>query len=124
MHHWKYNMFGIDNTNISNDVRKKFDMSHFMKFDSGWYDSMDSEFIDWILKQSPDGWYIVKEPDGRPDLVSYNLYGDTQYWWILLLYNEIICVDELKNGMEIKFINLIKMQNEYLQLKISNEYNI
>ena len=39
-------LYGIDDTNITNDVRQRFDMSHFMEFTSGWYDSMNSDFID------------------------------------------------------------------------------
>jgi len=30
-------------------------------------------------------------PDGAtPEMVAYNLYGDTQYHWVLLLFNQII----------------------------------
>ena len=116
--------FGIDSTNTVNDVRDRFDMSHFMEYTEYWYDSMNSEFIDWLLKAEPDGWYRITEPQGRPDLVSYHIYGDTQYWWILLLINEIICVHDLKEGMQIKFIALERMQNKYLDLKISGVANV
>ena len=117
-------LYGIDNTNSIGDVRQRFDMSHFMEFTSGWYDSMNSEFIEWIIRASPDGWYTVREPSGRPDLVSYNIYGDTQYWWILLMYNEIICPWELETGMEIKFISKNRMLDRWTELKISGDPNI
>ena len=91
-----------------------------MEYTDHWYDSTNSDFLEWLLEAEPDGWYLVKEPDGRPDLVSYHIYGDTQYWWILLFINEIICVNELKEGMEIKYIAKEKLLNKYLDLKISS----
>lgn len=117
-------LFGIDSTNTVNDIRDRFDMTHFMEFTNGWFDSMNSEFINWLLTAEPDGWYRVVEPQGRPDLVSYHIYGDTQYWWILLLINDIICVNDLKENMEIKYIRSERLQNKYLDLDISSRANV
>jgi hypothetical protein len=36
-------------------------------------------------------YYRVTEVDGmRPDLISYNVYGTVQYWWIVCAANDII----------------------------------
>jgi hypothetical protein len=36
------------------------------------------------------GYYRVKSIDlMRPDLISYKVYGTVQFWWIILLINNI-----------------------------------
>jgi hypothetical protein len=32
--------------------------------------------------------------EGRPDLISYKAYGTTAYWWLILLANNILDIDE------------------------------
>jgi hypothetical protein len=40
---------------------------------------------------------------GVPDLISYDIYGSTEYWWIICLYNGIVIVhEELFAGRTIK----------------------
>jgi len=47
----------------------------------------------------PLSYYQIREQDlGRPDLLSYKLYGDTSLWWIIFKYNNI---DDVWNDMEI-----------------------
>ena len=45
---------------------------------------------------------VNKSERGRPDLIAYNKYGDTNYWWIILMYNGLISFKELKEGITIK----------------------
>ena len=41
--------------------------------------------------------------DGRPDLISYDVYGTTSYWWLVCASNNIIDpFEELKAGKTIK----------------------
>jgi len=41
----------------------------------------------------------IKATDiNRPDLLSYRIYGDSQYWWILCKFNNI---DDIWNDMYI-----------------------
>lgn len=46
--------------------------------------------------------------DKRPDLLSYDLYGTTGWWWIFTLYNQNKIQDpiyDLKAGMTIIYPN-------------------
>jgi hypothetical protein len=39
----------------------------------------------------PTSVYTVVESDlGRPDLISYSVYGSVGYWWLILLVNDVI----------------------------------
>lgn len=46
--------------------------------------------ISKLLIKRPLYSYRLNSVDiGRPDLVSLKIYGDIQYWWIILKYNAI-----------------------------------
>jgi hypothetical protein len=53
---------------------------------------------------------IVVEPrfQHRPDLLSYNLYGNSNYWWTIVLINRNQLKDpirDLKAGMILRVLN-------------------
>ena len=56
----------------------------------------------------PFRYYTVSSMDvGRPDLISYKVYNDKNYWWIILHANNIFdVVNELKANTQIKIPNL------------------
>lgn len=40
--------------------------------------------------------YVIEQKyDRRPDLLSYDLYNDSKYWWVFALYNRNIIKDPL-----------------------------
>jgi hypothetical protein len=42
----------------------------------------------YILPQSTDSLYLIEQTyQHRPDLVSYQLYGNSQLWWVFALRN-------------------------------------
>lgn len=42
----------------------------------------------------------------RPDLISQNAYGNSRYWWIILQFNDIDGVDELRPGRTLSIPHL------------------
>jgi len=53
--------------------------------------------------------YIVVEPryEYRMDLLSYNLYGNSKYWWVIALLNRNQIQDpirDLRAGMQIRVL--------------------
>lgn len=55
--------------------------------------------------------YITVEPryEHRMDLLSYNLYGNSKYWWVIALLNRNQIQDpirDLKSGMQIRILSL------------------
>jgi len=48
----------------------------------------------------------------RPDLLSYDIYGNSKYWWIIALLNRNQLQDpirDLKSGMTIRYIDISLM---------------
>ena len=50
-------------------------------------------------------YYRLSQLDvGRPDLISYKIYGTTNYWWFIMWYNGVGDVwNDLRDMMVIKY---------------------
>lgn len=82
------------------------------------YDILTSYFIANIKKLPKKGEYTLKGEDGRPDLISKAIYrGDSQYWWILLLYNDILDTCELITGLDIIYPSQDSIEDLFLSLR-------
>lgn len=59
-----------------------------------------NNFYNLVFKiKRPLSFYTLRQQDlQRPDLISYKIYGDVNYWWILFKYNQI---DDIWNDLEI-----------------------
>ena len=94
---------------------KRFDMAKFMPFAEG-FDMLDSTLISQILSMPAVGNYTIRVEEKRPDLLSWNLYKDTQYWWILLIFNNFSTPDELTLGKEVRYFSANDLENIYFSL--------
>lgn len=104
-------MFFID-TSLNTTTR--FDLIKFLKFDIDNIDCLTSYVLS-ALKYLPEiGTYDVREEEYRPDLLSYNIYQDTQYWWLLMWYNSILSIRDLKSGMTIKYPSKNSLEDLYI----------
>lgn len=111
-------MFFINN-NLDTDTR--YDIIKFFDFKQDNIDPLDSCLLINILNLPEQGIYTILNEEKRPDLLSYNLYQDTQYWWILLLYNSILNVNELKSGITIRYPSLTLLEKLYTELSIEQK---
>jgi len=68
--------------NKLSNTPNRFDLSKFMNFDVDSYDVVTAQVFDLIKNIKSSGSFKVNGQDSRPDLVSNEIYGDTQYWWI------------------------------------------
>jgi hypothetical protein len=73
-----------------------------------------NEYLDlYVSPIEPDftqaqPYVITQKYDRRPDLLAYDLYNDSKYWWIFSLYNRNKIKDPLfdfKTGLEILIPN-------------------
>ena len=103
-------MFYIDN---EIQVETRFDPMKFMNFNGDNIDSLDSYLVTNIHKLASVGTFTVTNEEQRPDLVSYKIYNDTQYWWILMLYNKILDISEFKAGMELVYPDKANFETLY-----------
>jgi len=94
---------------------KRFDMALFMENTDN-LDPLTSEFLRLMPALESSGRYTVLDEDSRPDLLSYRIYGDTQYWWILLLYNQIIDVESLVTGTILLYPSISDLESLYFSL--------
>ena len=94
---------------------KRFDMAVFME-DTDSLDPLTSEFLRLMPALESSGRYTVQDEESRPDLMSFRIYGDTQYWWILLLYNQIIDVESLTQGKVILYPSIGDLESLYFSL--------
>lgn len=94
----------------------RYDMSKFMQFDTDSYNILDSYLCSQVKKLPYSGALAVTTQVNRPDLISYDIYGHTQYWWLLMLYNDYTSPYDLTSGALVKYPNLNSIENLYFTL--------
>jgi hypothetical protein len=107
-------MFYFDEA-YESDIR--YDQGKLLEYDEGFRDLVNSYFVFEIKNLELEGKYVIVGEEERPDLLSYKIYKHTQYWWIILLYNDIIEIDEIKNGLVINYPSIDSLEELYFKLK-------
>lgn len=95
---------------------ERYDQGKFMEFTDN-YDPLTSSFMNDLISLPQVGKYTVQGEDGKPDLLSYRIYGDTQYWWVLLIYNRKFEFSDIKTGDEIVYPSVDSLEDVYFSLK-------
>lgn len=112
-------MFYLDNNTVTTD---KYDMAKFMDFDEyGVFDSLNSYMLYQIPLLQTIGYYTLRTEMNRPDMLAYNIYGDTQYWWVLMWYNNLLKPQDLKAGMKIKYPSLSAIEQLYMTASLNEK---
>ena len=103
---------------INNDLQTsvRYAMSKFMEFDTDSFCILDSYLCTQLKKLPYSGAMTVVTQAGRPDLLSYDIYGNIQYWWLLMLYNDLSSPTELVAGITVSFPSLSSIENLYFTL--------
>ena len=100
---------------------KRFDFANFMDFQD-FYESLTSMFIEKLQKLPLHGVYSNRAFISRPDLVIYEIYGEqrdpVQLWWLLLIYNKVIFINEIKIGKDYEYPSLIDIEKLISSLKV------
>lgn len=95
---------------------ERFDMAQFYKYTDN-YDPLTSAFQNQLISLSPNGTYFIQGNDERPDIISYRIYKDTQYWWMLMMYNGLSDVYQIKSGVTISFPSISDLEDLLFSLK-------
>lgn len=103
---------------INNNIYSvnRYDMSRFIEFDTDNFCILDSYLCLQIKELPYTGAITVTTQEYRPDLVSYDIYGHTQYWWLLMLYNDYVSPLELTAGALVLYPSLDSLENIYFTL--------
>lgn len=77
-------------------------------------DLSSSGFNSHVFKVRPSKFYVYGKYVGRPDLISIDVYGSQDYWWMLMKYNGVCDVfSELVDGTMIELPSLSDL-NSYI----------
>lgn len=106
---------------INEDIESKgrFDLARFVEFssDDEVYDFLGSFFVQKIQTLSLFGIFTVLEDEGRLDNIAYKIYQDTSYWWILMVYNNLVVPHEVENGAKIRYPSPQDLEKLFFDLK-------
>lgn len=102
---------------------ERYDLGKFIDFNDG-FDPITCAFFHAIDELSVGGQYTLQGEDARPDLLSHRIYGDVQYWWILILFNGIKDITEdLVTGTEIRYPSISSIEDFYFSLRLRQKAN-
>ena len=103
--------------NLGRTFVERYEPERFIDYNVDNYDILTSAMLMELQSIPASGRFVVNGQDARPDLVSYEIYSDVQYWWIILLYNGLNFVTELVTGMELKYPSSSDLEQYYFNLK-------
>lgn len=96
---------------------ESFDMGQFFNFLVDNFDPLTGQFQYQLLNLPVNGEYLIQGNVERPEAISYLIYGDPQYWWVLLMYNGINDVNGIATGTTISYPSLDDLEDLLFSLK-------
>jgi len=107
---------------LDNESEKRFEISKFFGYTDN-YDPLTSFLHTEVQTLPAQGFFKVQGQDGRPDLISFEIYNDTQYWWVLMIYNNLQSVEDFVTGLDLKYPSISSMEDLYFGLKLQEQAN-
>lgn len=103
---------------INSEVKpvQRYDLQRFIENIDGSYELINSYLISAVRDLVSVGIFTIRACPFRPDMISYEIYGDTQYWPLLMEYNNILELTELKIGIQLNYFSLDELEEIYLTL--------
>ena len=75
-------------------------------------DLRSSDFNNFEFVNKPSKFLVTAKYVNRPDLISYSVYGSSDYWWMICKFNGICNVfTELISGVVIDIPSIIDLNN-------------
>jgi len=100
------------------DTPVRYESSKFFPFNEvGGFDIIRSYFAQQLGYIPEFGDMEIVTNEGRIDLCAIDALGETQYYWMLLMYNGIIDVNELTTGKILKIPDKDKIEELYFRVK-------
>lgn len=103
--------------NLDQESTDRYDFSKFMEYTNDSHDILNSYFIAKLKKLPSGGEKVIQAEEFRPDLLSYSIYGDYQYWWILMLYNDILDIEDVSIGLTVRYPTIDSLEDLFFSLK-------
>jgi hypothetical protein len=102
--------------NLTGDFPTRYDLAKYMEFSENVYDIVTSHMQREIPDLEFGGVYVVSGEEARPELIAYTIYGKTDYWWIVMTYNNLIKVEDVVEGMQLAYPSLSAIEALYFSL--------
>jgi hypothetical protein len=106
---------------LQTNYKERFTLGKFMEFVGDNYDPLTSHVLNAISDLKAKGSLTIQGQDKRPDNLSYMIYGDNQYWWVLMVYNGWLSVDDIKNGGKVSYPDIGDLEDLYFSLKVQQD---
>jgi hypothetical protein len=107
---------------LDKDYINRFDLAKFIKYDNDSFDILTSYFIRELKKLPSKGNLTVTYQEFKPELLADIIYGDTQYEWVLMEYNNLTDIFDIVSGTVINYPSLTDLEALYFGL-ISKQTN-
>jgi hypothetical protein len=104
---------------LDKESNQRFGMGRFMLFDDDVFEPITSHLLESVVALESGGQYTVAGDDFRPDQVSNKIYGTTEFWWIILVYNGKISFNDIQHGDELNYPPIQAIEDLYFSLKIN-----
>jgi hypothetical protein len=104
---------------LEKSYKDRFDFGKFLAVENSCHDSLTSFILNKIKTLPVWGEFKVTVEEGRPEFISWKVYGDTQYFWVLLEYNDLVNTTDLKTGMTLKLFRKVDIDELFFQLTTS-----
>lgn len=102
--------------NTETEKVSRYDLSKFMRYTDN-FDPLTSKFFEDIKKLPIGGQYRVSGNEFRPDRLSMEIYNSFQYWWIIMLFNDLLEVQSVQAGTIIYYPEQEELEDLYFNLK-------
>ena len=98
----------------------RYDLGKLLKYDgrAAEYDILLSQFIRRLKGLVSSNIRIVRR-DEEFDLalIAFRVFGDTQFWWVLVEFNNVVNFDDIKEGVELAIPSVTDLERIYFELK-------
>jgi hypothetical protein len=107
--------------NLKAKTVNRYDQENFLPWVGDNYDPIASNILSALTSIESGGQYTIQGAESRPDMIANDIYGDTQYWWAIMVYNSITSVDQLVNGLQINYPRVDLLEDYYFTLKTQQD---
>lgn len=107
-------MFYINLEYISKD---RYDLGKLIEWNEDNFDVLNSYFLENLKTLPTKGVFTITVEEERPDLISYKIYGTVLYTHLIMLYNDIIDLSDLKTGRSLNYFSVADLESLYFSLK-------
>ena len=99
------------------DSEERYDPVKLIDTSEGFPDIITSHFYNELPSVEAFGEYTVDSEEGNAPLLAYNIYSSVEFHEILLTYNHILDISDIKLGDNYNYPSLTEMERLYFKLQ-------